>query len=41
MSPKNYGIKRRDFLKQGALAGLGALLGNSIARVSYAASRVG
>jgi hypothetical protein len=26
----NPSIKRRDFLKQGALAGFGALLGNSI-----------
>ncbi len=32
-------IKRRDFLKQGALAGLGVLLGNSIVRTSYAASK--
>ena len=39
MSPKNQGIKRRDFLKGGALAGLGALLGNSIVRTSYAASK--
>ena len=39
MSPKNPGIKRRDFLKGGALAGLGALLGNSIVRTSYAASK--
>jgi peptide/nickel transport system substrate-binding protein len=39
MSSKNQGIKRRDFLKQGTLAGLGVLLGNSIVRTSYAASR--
>jgi peptide/nickel transport system substrate-binding protein len=39
MSSKKQGIKRRDFLKQGALAGLGALLGNSIVSTSYAASR--
>ena len=39
MSSKIHGIKRRDFLKQGALAGFGALLGNSIVRTSYAASR--
>jgi peptide/nickel transport system substrate-binding protein len=39
MSSKNKGIARRDFLKQGALAGLGTLLGNSIVRTSYAASR--
>ncbi len=39
MSLKNQGIKRRDFLKGGALAGLGALLGNSIIRTSYAASK--
>jgi peptide/nickel transport system substrate-binding protein len=32
-------IKRRDFLKQGALASLGVLLGNSIVRTSYAASK--
>ncbi len=32
-------IKRRDFLKQGAVASLGALLGNSVVRTSYAASR--
>ena len=32
-------IKRRDFLKQGALAGLGVVLGNSIVRTSYAASK--
>jgi len=35
----NPSIKRRDFLKQGALAGFGALLGNSIVGASYAASR--
>ena len=39
MSSKNNGIKRRDFLKQGALASLGVMLGNSAARMSYAASR--
>ncbi len=39
MSSKNQGIKRRDFLKQGTLAGLGVLLGNFIVRTSYAASR--
>jgi peptide/nickel transport system substrate-binding protein len=39
MSSKTNGIKRRDFLKQGALAGLGVVLGNAIARASYAASR--
>ncbi len=39
MSSKNQGIKRRDFLKQGTLAGLGVLLGNPIVRTSYAASR--
>jgi peptide/nickel transport system substrate-binding protein len=39
MSSENSGIKRRDFLKQGTLAGLGVLLGNSIVRTSYAASR--
>jgi peptide/nickel transport system substrate-binding protein len=39
MSSKNQGIKRRDFLKQGALAGLGAMFGSSIVSTSYAASR--
>ena len=39
MSSRNNGIKRRDFLKQGALASLGIMLGNSIVRTSYAASR--
>ena len=39
MSSMNPSIKRRDFLKRGALAGFGALLGNSIVRASYAASR--
>ena len=27
MTAKSHGIKRRDFLKQGTLAGLGVLLG--------------
>jgi len=39
MSSRNHGIKRRDFLKQGALASLGVMLGDSIVRTSYAASR--
>jgi peptide/nickel transport system substrate-binding protein len=39
MDSNNKGLKRRDFLKQGALAGLGAMLGNSIVGTSYAASR--
>ena len=39
MSSNNKGVKRRDFLKQGALAGMGVLLGGSIVRTSYAASR--
>jgi peptide/nickel transport system substrate-binding protein len=39
MSSQYQSIKRRDFLKQGALAGLGALLGSSVVRTSYAASR--
>lgn len=39
MGSKNQGIKRRDFLKQGAFAGLGTLLGNAVVRTSYAASR--
>jgi peptide/nickel transport system substrate-binding protein len=39
MTKKNNGIKRRDFLKQGALASLGIMFGNSIVRTSYAASR--
>jgi peptide/nickel transport system substrate-binding protein len=38
MVATTHGIKRRDFLK-GAAAGLGALLGNSFAGASYAASR--
>src|SRR5918997_1663759 len=39
MSSNGKGIKRRDFLKRGALAGLGAALGGSLIKVSYAASR--
>ncbi|HSK28496.1 MAG TPA: ABC transporter substrate-binding protein, partial [Candidatus Limnocylindria bacterium] len=39
MSSQKQGATRRDFLKQGALGGLGVLLGNSIVGVSYAASR--
>ena len=39
MGSNNHGIKRRDFLKQGALAGVGVLLGGSVVRTSYAASR--
>src|SRR5688572_20510562 len=39
MSSQNQGIKRRDFLKQGALAGMGVMLGNSIVGTSYAASQ--
>ena len=39
MGSKRDGIKRRDFLKQGALAGVGALLSHSMVRASYAASR--
>jgi peptide/nickel transport system substrate-binding protein len=39
MSSKLKGIKRRDFLKGGVLAGLGAALGGSLVKVSYAASR--
>ncbi len=39
MSSNVTGIKRRDFLKTGVLAGLGAALGGSLIKVSYAASR--
>jgi peptide/nickel transport system substrate-binding protein len=39
MSSNGKGIKRRDFLKRGALAGLGTVLGGSLIKVSYAASR--
>src|SRR4026209_2970815 len=39
MNSKNNGIKRRDFLKQGALASVGVMLGHSIVRTSYAASK--
>ncbi len=39
MGSNNHSIKRRDFLKQGALAGVGVLLGGSVVRTSYAASR--
>src|SRR5919112_1135292 len=39
MSSNVTGIKRRDFLKTGVLAGLSAALGGSLIRVSYAASR--
>jgi peptide/nickel transport system substrate-binding protein len=38
MNSQKQGTTRRDFLKQGALGGLGVLLGNSIVGVSYAAS---
>jgi hypothetical protein len=37
MSSNGKGIKRRDFLKRGALAGLGTVLGGSLIKVSYAA----
>src|SRR5918992_3164083 len=39
MSSNGKAIRRRDFLKGGALAGLGAALGGSFIKVSYAASR--
>jgi peptide/nickel transport system substrate-binding protein len=39
MSSINRGIKRRAFLRQSALAGLGAWVGNGIVRTSYAASK--
>jgi peptide/nickel transport system substrate-binding protein len=39
MGSKIKSIERRDFLKQGAVACLGALLGDTILNVSYAASR--
>jgi peptide/nickel transport system substrate-binding protein len=39
MHSKANGIHRRDFLKQGALAGLAAIFGNSLVKMSYAASK--
>jgi peptide/nickel transport system substrate-binding protein len=39
MISKDRGIKRRDFLRQSSLAGLGVLAGSVMARVSYAASK--
>jgi hypothetical protein len=39
MNSNGKGIRRREFLKRGALAGLGAVLGGSLIKVSYAASR--
>ena len=39
MALAKRGIKRRDFLKGTALAGMGALIGSSFVRASYAASR--
>jgi peptide/nickel transport system substrate-binding protein len=39
MSSTTNDIKRRDFLKQGALAGLSALIGHAGVRTSYAASK--
>ncbi|HET9884348.1 MAG TPA: ABC transporter substrate-binding protein [Candidatus Binatia bacterium] len=39
MSSNVKSIKRRDFLKSGVLAGLGAALSGSLIKVSYAASR--
>ena len=39
MSSNGKGIRRREFLKRGGLAALGTLLGGSLIKVSYAASR--
>ena len=39
MALAKRGIGRRDFLKGTALAGMGALIGSSFVRASYAASR--
>lgn len=39
MRPIKNGIHRREFLKQGTVLGLGALLGSSWARSSFAASK--
>ncbi|MGH8546566.1 MAG: ABC transporter substrate-binding protein, partial [Gammaproteobacteria bacterium] len=39
MGSDNNGIKRRDFLKQGALAGLGALASASWPQLTYSASK--
>jgi anaerobic selenocysteine-containing dehydrogenase len=39
MSSKPKGASRRDFLKQGALGGLAAMFGESLLKISYAASR--
>ena len=39
MESKLRGTSRRDFLKQGTLAGLAAILGESLLKTSYAASK--
>ena len=39
MSSKRSGINRRDFLKQSAIAGVGALASTGLAKFSYAASK--
>lgn len=39
MVRSDRGVHRRDFLKQGALAGLSALASAGLAKLSYAASR--
>ncbi len=39
MALKRKGLSRRDFLKYSGLAGFGAALGDSLMKVSYAASR--
>lgn len=39
MSSRRNGINRREFLKNGALAGLGALASSGLAKLSYAASK--
>jgi peptide/nickel transport system substrate-binding protein len=39
MDQNQRGLRRRDFLKQSALAGFGALAGAGLAKISYAASK--
>jgi peptide/nickel transport system substrate-binding protein len=39
MSSKHFGISRREFLQNTAIAGLGTALGGTLVKLSYAASR--
>jgi len=39
MGSRDQGIKRREFLKRGALGGLGVWLGSSLIESTYAASK--